>query len=344
MRKVLVIFCSGISFLGCSQKEKTLVAKDMKLTYNINDYIYPEAKDITESNYANKLNSQIKHYKEHPIYYIRTHKQNCLIEVYVNDVRNFRDYEISNYITPTSISSLFLKSGSQRITVKMYPVGNLNNESWGKDNQAPITELSENSSVEISVVRIDEKSNKGFDDETLITKQVSPKEATGKEYYEFSFTFDAKVPYEFEGWTKGQDLTKLDQKLVRKKALEFYSLVGQIHLNKELDCWLKLNYPSDIRIKGSYFKDKQNLIDTLAEYVDDVRGDDYQMEPIKDFKVEFMGNRKLLRLVANSLNSDLRGGGALILKFGEDGIYQPGISLYLPEGRDLATQGFMMWK
>ena len=93
----------------------------MKLTYNINDYIYPEAKNITESNYVEKLNSQIKHFNEEPIYYLRTNKQNCLIEVYVNDVRNFRDYEISNYITPIEISNV-LKSGSQKITVKMYPI------------------------------------------------------------------------------------------------------------------------------------------------------------------------------------------------------------------------------
>lgn len=56
-----------------------------------------------------------------------------------------------------------------------------------------------------------------------------------------------------------------------------------------------------------------------------------------------MGNGKLLCLVSNSKDANLIGGGALILKY-DNGTYQPGITLYLPEGRDLATQGFMMWK
>ena len=343
MRKLLLILCLGFFSFGCSQKEKTLVGKDMKLTYNINDYIYPEAKNITESNYVEKLNSQIKHFNEEPIYYLRTNKQNCLIEVYVNDIREFRDYKISNYITPIEISNV-LKSGSQKITVKMYPVGNLSNESWGKKNESPMTELSENSNVEISVVKIDEKSSKGFDDEKLITKQVSPKDIAGKEMYEFSFTFDAQVPYEFEGWTKGQDLRKLDQDLVQKKALDFYEMAGNLILNKDLDSWLKLNYLSDVRILSSTFVNNEYLYELLNEYKDNVTGYDYKMEHIKDFKMVYMGEGKLLRLNQTSLDDRYRGKGALILKYGKTGEYFPGITLFLPEGRDLATQGFMMWK
>ena len=62
------------------------------------------------------------------------------------------------------------------------------------------------------------------------------------------------------------------------------------------------------------------------------------------FRKYYKGNGKLLSLTTKSLDSDLRGGGALLLGYGKKGVYQPGITLYLPEGRDLATQGFMMWK
>lgn len=161
----------------------------------------------------------------------------------------------------------------------------------------------------------------------------------GKNYYEFSFTFNAKVPYEFDGWTKGQDLTKLDQELVRKKALEFYKMVGEIYENKDLNSRLNLDYPSTVRIR-----DKQSIEETLTEYRDDLTKYDFTIEPFKDFKMEYMGNNKLLRLITNSQDPDLRNGGALFLKYGEDGISVPDITLFLPEGRDLATQGFMMWK
>ena len=342
MRKLLSMFCLGFFFFGCSQKEKTGMEHKITNTFDINQYISSESKTITKKNYAEKVFENIKHYKSEPIYYFRTNKQNCLIEIYVNDVQMHKDYEISNLITPFEINQI-LKSGTQKVTIKMYPVGNLNNESWGKDNQAPITELSENSSVEISVVRIDEKSNKGFDDETLITKQLSPKDIAGKEMYEFSFTFDAQVPYEFEGWTKGQDLQKLDQELVKKKSLEYYQMIGKLHLDKDLESWLKINYPLEKRIMGSSYSNLSTLKKVEEVFEDDITGYDYEIEPIKNYKMEYMGNGKLLRLRQNSLDKNYRGKGALCLKF-EDGIYFPGITLYLPEGRDLATQGFMMWK
>lgn len=57
-----------------------------------------------------------------------------------------------------------------------------------------------------------------------------------------------------------------------------------------------------------------------------------------------MGNGKLLRLNQTSLDNLYRGKGALLLKYGTKGKFFTGITLYLPEGRDLATQSFMMWK
>lgn len=346
MRKFLYILFCSFWVLGCSQKKENPVTKNQhdKIMYDINQYIFPEAKDITEANYIEKLNAQIKHYNTEPIYYMRINKQNCLIETYVNDVRDYKDYQISNMITPVVMGNI-LKSGKQKVTVKMYPVGNLNNESWGIQNGKPETHLSENSQVTVTVVCIDQKSKKGFDDEKVVAKVMSPKEAAGKEYYEFSFEFDALVPYEFEGWTKGQDLRKLDQELVHKKAVEFYQMCGTIFKNKELDTWLKFKFASDIRIKSSFFRDKQNLMNTLEEYIDDVQGDDYEVRPIENYNIDYMGDGRLLRLTTKNMNPDVRGFGILMLKYGkEEYIFQPGITLYLPEGRDLATQGFMMWK
>lgn len=345
MKKLFLIIIANTCLLSCAQKKENnqpTTINNSKNMYDINQYIFPEAKDITETNFVTKISSQIKHYDKEPIYYVRINKQNCLIEVYINDVFNNSDYELSNVITPIGIYPV-LKSGSQKVTVKMYPVGDLINKDLGLENQLPATKLSDKAKVDISVVMMDNKSKKSFDDEKIITTQVSPKEAAGKEFYEFSFTFNAEVPYEFEGWTKGQDLRKLDQDLVRKKALEFYKMIGQIHVNNDINAELKLVYPSTTRIQQVLYKDN-NIKNILEEY----RGyviDNYKQLPITKYKMDYMGDGKLLCLITDSLDPKLRGGGALMLEYGEDkSIYQPGITLYLPEGRDLATQGFMMWK
>lgn len=154
MKKFYFLFL-GIAFLACSQ-EKKVETKKQEISYDINKYIFPETKNITEKNFVEKINTQIKHFDSEPIYYFRINKQNCIIEVKVNDVFSFDDFEISNLITPIEINQI-LKSGKQKVTIKMYPVGNLNNESWGRENDAPAISLTEDSNVTISVVKIDEK-------------------------------------------------------------------------------------------------------------------------------------------------------------------------------------------
>lgn len=54
--------------------------------YDINQYIPQESKNINNNNYSEKVYESIKHYDKEPIYYFRVNKQNCLIEIKVNDV------------------------------------------------------------------------------------------------------------------------------------------------------------------------------------------------------------------------------------------------------------------
>lgn len=346
MKKIFVVVMAAISLSGCSQKkeeQQLLNHKQEKTMSDISKYIFPEAKDITEANFVEKVSSQIKYYDKEPLYYFRIQKQNSLVRVYVNNINVYDDYELSNVITPTEINNI-LKSGPQTVTVKMYPVGDLINKDLGLENGTPATKLSDKAKVDISVVMMDKKSKKSFDDEKVITTQVSSKEAVGKEFYEFSFTFNAEVPYQFEGWTKGQDIKKLNQTLVQKKAVEFYEMVGKMYLNKDINSLIKLDYLSNVRTMASLYADKQYISEFLDEYRNDVQNYQYNMSPIQDFDIEYMGDGRLLRLVNRSQRSKLRGGSALLLSYGKNGTFAPEVTLYLPEGRDLATQGFMMWK
>lgn len=341
MKQIILLITLVISILGCSQKNSNKENIIKKVPMDIQNYIPKESKGINEDNYIEKVFNSIKHYDKEPIYYFRINKQNCILEIYVNDVDNYRDYELSNLITPEEVGNI-LKSGEQKVTVKMYPVGNLLNESWGKTDGKPMTELSENSTVSIEVVSIDEKSPKGLNDEKVITKITSPKEAAGKNYYEFSFSFKADVPYEFEGWTKGQDLTKLDQEMVKRKALEYYKMAGEVIANKDLNTWLKFEYPLEKRIMGATYVNEQDLRDLLVEYKEQITSRDYKVLPINVFDVKYLGNGKLVWLQKKA-NDITKRKSVLGLQY-DEGIYYPGITLFLPEGRDLATQGFMMWK
>ena len=62
MKKTALIFCLGFFAFSCSQKENNLGRNEREFTYDINQFISPEAKEITAENFVNKLNSQIKHF------------------------------------------------------------------------------------------------------------------------------------------------------------------------------------------------------------------------------------------------------------------------------------------
>ena len=86
MRKSLLILCLGFFFFGCSQKEHNAVVKTQNKTYDINQYIFPEAKDITSENYAEKVLESIKRYDSEPIYYFRIN--HCRPKVLLKFVKN----------------------------------------------------------------------------------------------------------------------------------------------------------------------------------------------------------------------------------------------------------------
>ncbi|MCG8734660.1 hypothetical protein [Tenacibaculum finnmarkense] len=346
--RYFILLCVTLSLSACAQKKNQ---KQKPKMYNIENYLEEGSKNITVDNFVTKIIENKKSYDSEPLYYLRINKQMCLIEVFVNGVLILQDNELSNYVTPHEINYSIFKSGEQTVTIKMYPVENLINESFGREG-TPITELQDNSSVAIKVVKIDNRSNKGFEDEALVTTHQSPTNsngafiATGKPYYEYSFTFNAKVPYEFEGSAKGQDLRKLNQDLVTKKALEFYKMSQQIIVNKDLESWLKLNYFFNKRTQAASYSTEKDFNELLEEYKEELSRN-YTAIPIKEYKLEFRGEGKLVVLKHTSTDPFYKRELALVLKYtDEDGdlsSYFPGVVLYLPEGRSL-EEGLMMWK
>ena len=46
---------ANVSLLSCSQEKKSTNYKQEEPMYDINQYIYPEAKDVTEANFVEKV-------------------------------------------------------------------------------------------------------------------------------------------------------------------------------------------------------------------------------------------------------------------------------------------------
>ena len=326
---------------ACGQEKK------QSINTKIMNIQYPE---INANNFEQRISNAVNHYEKEPMYYMRINKINCLVEILVNDYPVHNDYELSNYATPLLINRAILKSGEQKLTYRLYPIGNLIKEEYGEGDT--VTTLTNNTSISISIIKMDNNGEKRLEDEEVVIKHISLNDAkgnfiaSGKPYYEFTFNFNADVPYQNEGWSTGQDLKKLDQKLLERKAVEFYQEYAEIYKNKDTDLLAKLKFGTEKRNAIASYKRLSDINKLWKEYISDLNEEKIVTQPIENYKLTFLGNGRIIFLLYKSLEYPYRGGGALRVDYtdkdGDEAVFMPNICLYLPEGEKLEDGLYMM--
>ncbi|GAA3762398.1 hypothetical protein [Flavobacterium ginsengiterrae] len=274
--------------------------------------------EITEKNIVNKLSSEVKRYDYEPMYFLSYEQNICYSEILLNDIpinENFKElvdggtFEINNCI---------FKSGIQKITLRMHPAG----KHGLRDLQALAWDT--NMKIDITVADNRKQDLKGKEVLTYVTP-LSTYEvdgykktrfiATGKDYYEASFTFNATIPYEVEGFENARDLRDWDKKILEKKLLYEYSKVKNIYQNKEYDNIARTSYDG---LRNQFVAEYQN-----REYINDVwtmlmevyKQPTFEMQPIEDYKLVFFAEGRLVALMQNSKDPRVRGNTALWAKF-----------------------------
>lgn len=330
MKKAIIYLTIIASFTACSQKKE----KPMN--------------EITEKNIVEKITQQVKRYPKEPFYYFYVGNSLCVYEILVNDFPIQKSFKYEQQATPIYINYGIVKSGKQKVTYRIYPAPAEYN--GGKDTFSP------NTKFDVEVYVNDNARGLQVGEETLITEYKAPTkirmagsnndialtefEGKGQKYYEHSFYFDAKVPYENIDWSIGQDLTKLNQKDLEKSVVAFY-----LERRKEIE---DKNY--NAIASRAYIPLKEQFI---AEYCDEkyikkgwnefiyaYKSETYKLEPFKNYKMVFYGDGRMVALEQKNIDDiRLRGQSALWGKFKDEngrtrGDFN-GIKLYLPQGKNL---------
>ncbi len=308
----------------------------------------PEAsKDITVDNFVDSVVSQIKHYDKEPMYFIRPLQNNCVYELLVNDYPVYQDYGIEKLATPININRAILQSGLQTVTVRLYPLGDALKDAYGEGET--ITTLLPKTEMKIKVVKYEAFNiSDELEDEIVVKEHTSPTkegseefEGAGLPYYEYTFTFEAEVPYSIKGWSEGQDLTKFDKDKLEKKILNYYSEYLNIYKDSDINTFLRINYLSELRRRKSQYRDTKYVQDVLKECELFVQAKNKEFQPIKDYEIKFYGNSKIVALKHSSTTpSDprLRGESSFWFLYDNGSGLRanfPNIYLYLPKGQPL---------
>ncbi len=320
MKKYFLCFLLLICLGACSQKSK------------------PRVSNLTSENYLETMLKTIKHYEYEPLYFLTYVQNSCYSEILVNDrplKKNFTEVADGQTIR---INNYIFKSGLQKVTFRLYPA------SKGKDFDHHTLTGQTDMKIEISESDNKKRNQPGKKIADYVTQTIANSNAyeekefiaTGKTYYEASFTFEAKVPYEFNSLEKGQDLRQWNPEKLEEKVVDFYK--NQLTLLKEKKLEEYFSY-LDLREKEtrqSLYFNKKELQQILDLYLDPFTIPNYQMQPLENYKLKLYGDGRIVCLELNSLDNDFRGESALWVKFDDNGEIDDFFKfyLYIPQGED----------
>ena len=253
-------------------------------------------------------------------------------ELYINDILAVSRSRGSN--AAIDINPYVLKNGKYKIKLRLLPYWHLNETTVSKSDI-------ENARLFFgSYIRNKET------DEILNYKAdvalpiVAPKEDVP--YFEQEWEVEiTDLPYELEGWSKGQDLRKWDKKELEKKVVAFHQRTRKILNEGNSEAWLKLiqkrfdevcifDYLSEKRIE----KDLEEIKEDVEEYSKGT------MIPLEDYELKLYAEGKLVTLERKTHTKefnnysplDIKGWSPLISKGTTYGAAPYPILLYLPQG------------
>ena len=255
-------------------------------------------------------------------------------ELYINDILAVSRSRGSN--AAIDINPYVLKNGKYKIKLRLLPYWHLNETTVSKSDI-------ENARLFFgSYIRNKET------DEILNYKAdvalpiVAPKEDVP--YFEQEWEVEiTDLPYELEGWSKGQDLRKWDKDKLEKKVVAFHQKIRKILNDGNSEAWLKLiqkrfdevcifDYLSEKRIE----KDLEEIKEDVEEYSKGT------MIPLEDYELKLYAEGKLVTLERKTHTKefnnysplDIKGWSPLISKGTTYGAAPYPILLYLPQGSD----------
>ena len=255
-------------------------------------------------------------------------------ELYINDILAVSRSRGSN--AAIDINPYVLKNGKYKIKLRLLPYWHLNETTVSKSDI-------ENARLFFGSYIRNKETNEILNYKADVALPiVAPKEDVP--YFEQEWDVElTELPYELEGWSKGQDLRKWDKKELEKKVVAFHQKIRKILNDGNSEEWMKLiqkrfdevcifDYLSEKRIE----KDLEEIKEDVEEYSKGT------MIPLEDYELKLYAEGKLVTLERKTHTKefnnysplDIKGWSPLISKGTTYGAAPYPILLYLPQGSD----------
>ena len=252
-------------------------------------------------------------------------------ELYINDIKADYDYVGAN--SGVDMNPYILKNGKYKVKLRIFPA-------FKAGEKLIASKDIKNSNISFgSYIR-----NRETDE--ILNYEDKPLPITAPTidvpYFEQEWEVElTDLPYELEGWSKGQDLRKWDKKELEKKVVEYYQKLWRILNNGEGEKYVEVWKKADQELFSYYYTTQERYLKLVENTIEDV--EEYckgTMIPLEDYEMKLYAEGKLVclerkthtREFNNHSPLDIKGWSPLISKGEKSGAADYPVKLYLPEG------------
>lgn len=161
---------------------------------------------------------------------------------------------------------------------------------------------------------------------------------SGKDYYEYTFEFEAKVAFTEIGLSKSKDLRKVDQKELLNKTEGAYHYLTELIRNKEKDQFVKLNFNAALRQYRNGYEGADMIKDGFTVIHDWFYDKTIKINSFERLFTQYYGDGRLVPIVLNNKEKLYRNRSGFNADYIDEEGYEAflffRVLLHIPEGKD----------
>ena len=268
---------------------------------------------------------------EKQITYIIALSMRVPYELYINDIK--ADFHYVGANSGVDMNPYILKNGKYKVKLRIFPA-------FKAGEKLIASKDIKNSNISFgSYIR-----NKETDEILNYEDKLLPITAPTIDVPYFEQEWEVEItdlPYELEGWSKGQDLRKWDKKELEKKVVAYYQKLWHILNNGEGERWTKLTQKRINETAIFYYESQEENQEAIKNNQQNI--EKYctnNMIPLEDYEMKLYAEGKLVCLERkthtkefnNKSPLDIKGWSPLIRKGKKSGAGYYNVLLYLPQG------------
>ena len=254
-------------------------------------------------------------------------------ELYINDIKADCDYVGAN--SGVDMNPYILKNGKYKVKLRIFPAFKAGEKLIEFDDI-------EKSNISFGSYIRNRETDEILNYEDKLLPITAP--TIDVPYFEQEWEVEiTELPYELEGWSKGQDLRKWDKKELEKKVVAYYQKLWHILNNGEGERWTKLTqkrinetaifyYESEEENQKAIKNNQQNIVKYCTNMM--IPLEDYEMKLYAEGKLVCLERKTHTKEFNNKSPLDIKGWSPLILKGKKSGAGYYNVLLYLPQGSD----------